>query len=148
MKKAMGFSLIALALIIGIVPLFTDCLSQGRMLTTDTGKTVPMKCHWTAIAEIAPAVALGMVGLFNIFGKKKDTFTASNILGIALGAFVIAFPTYLIGVCPNNAMICNMIMKPTLIAGGTLTIAACAAALISAFQMKEPAYIKTVGAPA
>jgi hypothetical protein len=143
----MGFILIGLALIIGIVPLLTDCLSQGRMLTTDTGKTVPMKCHWSAIAEIAPAVGLGLVGVFNIFSKKKETYTTINMLGIALGALVIAFPTFLIGVCASNMMICNMIMRPTLLAAGTLSIVTCAVILISAARMGETQMVNT-GLPA
>ena len=36
-----------LALVIGIVPFLTDCQSQGRALTLQTGRTIPMKCHWT-----------------------------------------------------------------------------------------------------
>lgn len=147
MKKSMGFILIGLALIIGIVPLFTDCLSQGRMLTTDTGKTVPMKCHWSAIAEIAPAVGLGLVGVFNVFSKKKETYRTINLLGIALGALVIAFPTFLIGVCASNMMICNMIMRPTLLAGGTLSIVTCAVLLLTTARMSETPMVKT-GLPA
>jgi hypothetical protein len=30
------------------------------------------------------------------------------------------FPTALIGVCANPSMLCNMVMRPTLIAGGAI----------------------------
>ena len=56
MNKAMGIGLILMALVIAIVPVFTDCQSQGRSLTTQDGKSVPMKCHWTGIAEIGVAL--------------------------------------------------------------------------------------------
>src|SRR5574342_68318 len=69
MKKSMGILIIVLALVIGIVPLFTDCLANGRSLTTADGRSVPMKCHWTAIAEIGMAVPLALVGIFTAFGK-------------------------------------------------------------------------------
>ena len=38
-----------------------------------------------------------------------------SILGLAFGAFLILLPTALIGVCANPDMICNSVMKPTLI---------------------------------
>ncbi len=37
MNKSMGILMIALALVIGIVPIFTDCLANGRSLTTAEG---------------------------------------------------------------------------------------------------------------
>jgi hypothetical protein len=137
MKKSMGVLIVALALVIGIVPLFTDCLSQGRTLTTTEGKVVPMKCHWTAIAEIGVAIPLALVGIFNVIGKRKETLRFVNLIGTALGALVILFPTVLIGVCANPMMICNMIMKPTLILSGTIVMAACLSTLVSSRNFVE-----------
>ncbi len=135
MKKLMGALLIGLALVIGIVPLFTDCLSHGLALTTTTGMTVPMKCHWTAIAEIGAAIPLGLIGLLNITSKRKESHTNLSLLGVSLGALVIAFPTVLIGVCSNPTHTCNLIMKPTLIASGTLAILACLVIFASSLRM-------------
>ncbi len=134
MKKVLGVALVLFALVIGIVPLFTDCLSQGRSLTTTTNMKVPMKCHWTAIAEAASAVPLGLAGILSIFNKRKESLISNSVLGIVLGGLSVAFPTVLIGVCANNAMLCNMIMKPTLIASGTLAVIACAVVLVSALR--------------
>lgn len=124
MKKLMGGITIVMALVLGIVPLFTDCLSQGRALELANGKTVPMKCHWTGIAEIGVAIPLGLVGISQIFSKRKETFNLTSLFGVVLGALAIAFPTVLIGVCANPDMLCNMVMRPTLIAGGSIAIAA------------------------
>lgn len=124
MNKFLGATIIVLALIIAIVPAFTDCQSQGRSLTTKDGKTVPMKCHWTGIASIGVAVPLALTGMFNLRKQRKETSRILAIFGIALGALTILFPTVLIGVCANPDMICNMIMRPVLIAAGVLTIAA------------------------
>jgi hypothetical protein len=124
MNKVMGAAILFLALVIAIVPVFTDCLSQGRALTTKDGKTVPMKCHWTGIAEIGIAVPLALTGIFNLRKQRKETARSQATIGIAAGALAILFPTVLIGVCPNPDMICNMIMRPTLIAAGTLAVAA------------------------
>jgi hypothetical protein len=124
MKKSMGFLIIVLALVIGIVPLFTDCLANGRSLTTADGRSVPMKCHWTAIAEIGMAVPLGLVGVLSLTSKRKESFRMLSGFGGALGILTILFPTLLIGTCMNPDMPCNLLMKPILISAGVLVVAA------------------------
>ncbi len=124
MKKVLSISLIVLALVIAIVPQFTDCLSQGRSLTLQNGSTTPMKCHWTAIAEIGAGAMLGLTGLLMLRSKQKETDRSLGVMGIGAGALAIALPTVLIGVCGNPAMMCNMVMRPTLILAGTLAIVA------------------------
>jgi hypothetical protein len=123
-KRALGVSLIVMALVIGIVPLFTDCLSQGRTMVLQNGMTAPMKCHWTAIAEIGIAIPLGLVGLFNVFSRRKEASASLASVGFALGALAALFPTALIGVCANPMMLCNMVMKPTLVLSGIIAMAA------------------------
>ncbi|HSA99064.1 MAG TPA: DUF4418 family protein [Anaerolineales bacterium] len=139
MNKTMGVLIIVLALAIALVPIFTDCLANGRSLKTADGRSVPMKCHWTAIAEIGLAVPLALVGVFNLTSKRKETFSTLNLMGIALGALVILFPTVLIGVCANAAMPCNMIEKPTLILSGILVIGASLVNLAGSRKFIEPA---------
>ena len=63
MNKVLGGVMIVLALTMAIVPIFTDCQSQGRALTLQDGRTVPMKCHWAGIAAIGAAVPLGLAGV-------------------------------------------------------------------------------------
>ena len=86
MKKFMGGLIIALALVMGIVPIFTDCPRNGRALTTDTGKSVPMKCHWTGVAEIGVAFPLAMVGVLSIFSKRKETMRTLAVFGVVAGS--------------------------------------------------------------
>jgi hypothetical protein len=138
MNKTMGILLIVLALVIAIVPILTDCLANGRALTTADGKTVPMKCHWTALAEIGLAVPLLLVGIFDITSKRRETFRTLSLIGLALGALVIAFPTVLIGVCANKMMPCNMIELPTLILSGILVVGASLVTLVSTRNFIEP----------
>jgi hypothetical protein len=127
--KTIGSFLILMALIVGAVPLFTDCQAQGNALTN--GRTTPMICHWTAEAEIALAVILLVTGGLLTFSQRRETLRALSILGIVLGTFVILLPTNLIGVCVGPDMLCNMLMKPTLIFAGSLITAASAVALVS-----------------
>lgn len=115
--------LVVLALVVGVVPAFTDCQSQGRALTLANGNTVPMKCHWSGIAELSLAIPLGLVGGATAFSKRKETLRMLAILGIVLGGVIMAVPTVLIGVCANADMICNSVMRPTLLLAGGLVIA-------------------------
>jgi hypothetical protein len=136
--KYLGIVIIVLALVIGVLPQFTDCQSQGRSLTLENGKNVPMKCHWTAIAEIGMAVPLAAIGGMLLFSKRKETWMTLSIIGMVLGVLVILFPTILIGVCTSAMMLCNNLMKPTLILSGILVIAINVVILIGSLRMKEP----------
>jgi hypothetical protein len=138
MNKTMGILMIVLALTIAIVPLFTDCLANGRSLTTADGRSVPMKCHWTALAVIGLAVPLALIGIFNLTSKRKETFRMLNVISVALGALVVLFPTVLIGVCANASMPCNLIEKPLLILSGILVMGASLVTLASTRNFIEP----------
>jgi len=118
MFKVFGITLIVLAVALAAVPTFTDCQSQGKAITLANGKTVPMKCHWSGIAEVGVAVPLGIVGAMMAASRRRSNLTNLSVLGIALGGLAIAFPAGLIGVCQTPTMICVTSMKPTLISLG------------------------------
>jgi hypothetical protein len=144
--KIIASVLVVLALVVGIVPQFTDCAAQGRPpLELKNGKTVPMKCAWTAQAEIAVAVPLGLTGLLLFFSKRRETQRVLSILGIALGAFAVLLPTALIGVCASPDMLCNSLMKPTLIFSGTVAAAASLVALLMSWRGEPKAIIREAG---
>ncbi len=116
--KVAGIVIVVLALAIGIVPQFTDCASQGKSLALANGNTVPMKCHWTAMAALGMAIPLLALGGIMAFSHRKETQRALSVLGVAMGAIVALLPTTLIGVCANGMMLCNNTMMPTLLFGG------------------------------
>ena len=122
--KFTGFLTIAVALVLSIVPQFTDCQSQGRAITLANGTTIPMKCHWSAQAELVAAVPIGLIGLLMVVSTQKESGRILSILGTALGILAILIPTALIGVCAGMGMSCNMIMRPVLILGGALVATA------------------------
>lgn len=122
MHRVLGIGLIVVAMAIAIVPAFTDCQSQGKSLTTNTGKSVPMKCHWTGIAEIGVAAPLVVVGAMMIANRRRDSLRNSGITGIVLGALAIAFPAGLIGVCQTPTMLCHTVMRPALLTLGSLAV--------------------------
>ena len=130
MNKAFGILIVVLALVIGIVPQFTDCKSQGKVLTLQNGKTVDMKCHWTARAEIAVAVPMFLVGAVMVGGKRKETWQVTGLMASTLGVLAIALPTQLIGVC-SSAMPCNLVMRPALLLTGGIVVVAGALAFVT-----------------
>ena len=129
--RAIGAVIVILALVIGIIPQFTDCLSQGSAIELPSGATIPMRCHWTRQAELATAGPLAAVGILMAFSKRKRTIRALGIVGIVLGLFVILLPATLIGVCASDQMICTMIMRPSLILAGILAIVTSVIALLA-----------------
>jgi hypothetical protein len=135
--KIAAVLMIVLALVIGILPQFTTCAADGRHLTLADGRHVPMKCSWTAQAEIALAVPLGATGLLLAFTKRRESQRMLSILGIFLGAMVILLPTALIGVCGNPDMICNAIMKPSLILSGSLVAGLSLVGTVQSWIKKE-----------
>ena len=54
--KILGVLIMVLAVLIAVVPLFFNCLHDGKSLTLANGMKAPMKCFWTAMAAIATAV--------------------------------------------------------------------------------------------
>ena len=135
--KVAAVLIVILALVIGIVPQFTDCQSQGRALQLATGKTVAMKCHWSATAELALAIPIAVVGLLLGFSRRKESMRNLSILGIVLGAVAILVPTTLIGVCASPDMICNSVMRPVLILMGTLLVVISIITLIASNRIPD-----------
>ena len=123
MRKVLGVAIIALALAITIIPQFTNCGAQGRQLTLANGTTTPMKCTWTARAEIATGIPILALGSMMLFVRKKESLRYLGVSGMTLGVFVMLLPTSLIGVC-SGAMLCHTVMQPSLLALGSLVTAA------------------------
>ncbi len=137
MNKILGVTLVVLALVMAVVPQFTDCQSQGRSLTLANGNTVAMKCHWTARGEIAVAAPLLVVGVMLAASRRKESQRNLSILGVGLGALAMLLPTYIIGVCANPMMVCNAVMQPTLLGIGGLAAAISLVGLVMAQRKKE-----------
>lgn len=143
--KMLAVFIVFLAVLISVVPQFTDCESQGRALTLQDGRQIPMKCHWTARAELVAGIPLFAVGVLLFTSHSKETKNRLSILGLILGAFVILLPTGLIGVCLSADMLCNSIMKPFLILMGSLVVAISLAVLAFSIQsgkIDPPAQVK------
>jgi hypothetical protein len=135
--KAAAASLIVLALLIGVIPQFTDCQSQGKAIQLPNGKTLPMKCHWTARAEIAVAVPLLLSGILLISCRHRESRRNAALMTIVSGLLGILLPTVLIGVCAKPDMPCYALMKPTLVLAGSLVVALGAGCFIRAVRQRD-----------
>lgn len=158
--KVIAVVIVVLALVIGIVPQFTNC-DYGKSMATPaagtatttaaSGMTTPTtmagqsttpttmakavtttkpRCFYTARGEIAVAVPLLIIGIFMLISSRKETWRALSVLAIVEGLFAILLPAVLIGVCLKSTMTCRQEMEPTLYAAGGLTLAVSIAALI------------------
>jgi hypothetical protein len=139
MNKVLGVVMILMALVLAIIPAFTDCESAGKMLTTADGRSVSMKCHWAGVAEVAAAIPLAIAGIYALRSRRKETTRFAAIVGVAAGATAILLPTALIGTCGNAMMICNVLMRPILLASGAIAIAASIALFFTAKEPEAPA---------
>jgi uncharacterized membrane protein HdeD (DUF308 family) len=120
--KILAVILVVLALVVIIVPQFTNCDADGRSLTLEGGKQVPMKCLWSARAELGLGIPLLVLGIIMLLTRRKETTRSLSILGVVQGILIILVPTSLIGVCMSSEMDCNSILKPTMLVAGILTI--------------------------
>lgn len=113
-----GIISIILGLLIAIGPklLFPVC---SALIELANGKKIPMKCNWTAQAEIAVGALIVITGILLIVFREQIAQIISSIFLFLLGASTVLFPTYLIGVCPTETMSCHVATLPALIILGS-----------------------------
>lgn len=132
----LGIALIVLASAIAVVPHFNTCQYQGKLINLPSGATIPMKCTWSAQAEIVVGAGLLAVGILILVSRKKETTSFLAIIGIVLGIAATLVPTELIGVC-SSMMPCNTFMQPFLVTTGAVVVALCVVGLVISLSSKE-----------
>lgn len=137
--KTAAIVIILLAVVVGITPQFTDCQSQGKAIELPNGKSLPMKCHWTARAEIAVAVPLLLCGVAMLLSRRRESWRQQAVMTMVLGLFVVLLPAALIGVCAKADMVCHALMKPVLTLAGIVVVALGAVCFLLAGRQKEGA---------
>jgi len=127
--KIIGVILVILALCAIIIPQLYTCQYHGKAIRcTEPSLTIPMKCLYSARAEIPMGVILAFVGGFLFFSKQRETRRMLSILGVLSGIFILllvvgkGFPAPLIGVCLKPDMPCVIITQPACYAIGIITI--------------------------
>ena len=153
--KVLAVLLMVVALVIIIVPQFTNCeygndhpatinmqtsadapscsTPAWAARTSAAEASVPyrmMKCFWSARAEIVAGVPLFALGVLLLFARRKETIRVIGVLATLIGVLTILIPTTLVGTCVNPAMVCNTQMKPTLFIAGGIAVALGIAVLV------------------
>lgn len=119
--KIIAVVIIVSGLVTIFVPSFYTCQAHGKAIQLPGGKSIPMKCLWTARAEIGMGVLLLAVGIFLFISRTLESRRVLSVLVLILGIFVLLLPTTLIGICINPDMPCVVLMKPILLLIGVVT---------------------------
>jgi len=164
--KVLAVLIIIVALVIIVVPQFTNCEygkdnattksititkvgsastaqyagMSNAMGGTEAAAALPyrmMKCFWSARAELIAGIPLLALGALLLFARRKETTRVLGILTIVAGVLTILIPTTIVGTCANSMMVCNTEMKPTLLIAGGITIALGIAALVLGEMKRE-----------
>ncbi|MFZ5908473.1 MAG: DUF4418 family protein [Chloroflexota bacterium] len=117
---ASGIATAVLGLLIVVTPIvFPVC--EG-LLELMNGKQVPMRCNWTARAEMVFGVLVLIVGLMIAFLKNPGERRRLHHQAALLGLVTILTPLFIIPTCDNPDMACNVGTKPALIILGGLVL--------------------------
>ncbi len=93
MTKFFGLLVVALGIAIAVVPQFNNCYHDGKSIALANGGTTPMKCVWTARAELATGLPLLAVGAMMTASRRKESLRNLSVMGVVLGVFVMLRPT-------------------------------------------------------
>ncbi len=135
--RIQGSIIIVAAVAAAAIALAFNCAADGKDIVLANGRHIPMKCYWTAMAEVGlmlPTVALG-IAMF--FSKTIESNRNLSIIGVALAAVMMLLPTALIGVCSDMTANCSLVMRPTLLFLGTVIGAVSLYTLYSSTRMRE-----------
>jgi hypothetical protein len=135
--RILGVIVLASALLIAGVAQVANCEREGRHLTLQNGQQAPMKCYWTAQAELATGGSLAVLGVLLAFSRRRESRRDLGIVGVTLGAFAMLLPTTLIGVCSTMSAPCNLVMRPAMLFLGAVVIAASLAAFVVAGRTSD-----------
>ncbi len=112
--KILAVVLILAGIFTLLIPSFYTCAAEGKAIQLPGGRTIPMKCLWTARAETGIGAMVLFVAVLLLISKNLESRKFLSLCAFGLGILIILFPTVLIGVCANPEMSCVSVMKPFL----------------------------------
>lgn len=120
-RLIMGILVITLGILVALIPtiIFPVCTDMIELMN---GKTLFMKCHWSAMAEILVAILMVFDGMLFITFRQRETRLALNIMLLLFGLTVLLIPTVVIGMCETVTMACRLGTEPALKIIGIITM--------------------------
>lgn len=112
--KLAGGAAMLLGLLVMLTPhqLAPVCEHFNHFLELKSGMLVPMKCHWTAQAELVLGALAIVTGGFLFFAREDEARRKLSWLLAFLGLAVLLIPQdFLIGICPKMDMPCHVTAK-------------------------------------
>lgn len=113
-KFSAGIVAIALGGLIALIPILIFPVCNG-MFELSNGKSLFMKCHWTAMAELLVGILIIFDGILMVGFKKHETRIALSIMLFLLGLTALLMSTVMIGMCETPTMPCRVGTGPALI---------------------------------
>lgn len=120
-RPTVGIIVIALGVLVALIPIviFPVC---NNMIELINGKTLFMKCHWTARSELLIGILIVFDGILTIGFKKHETRIALSIMLFLFGLTALLIPTVVIGMCETATMVCRVGTEPALIVVSVITM--------------------------
>lgn len=120
-KPIVGIIVLVLGVLVALIPIVIFPVCTG-MIELMNGKTLFMKCHWTAMAELLVGILIVFDGILLIGFKKHETRIALSFMLFLLGLTVLLIPTAVIGMCETATMACRVGTEPALIVVSVITM--------------------------
>jgi|WetSurMetagenome_2_1015567.scaffolds.fasta_scaffold150346_2 hypothetical protein len=116
--------LVILGILIAITSwyIFPVCEMEGKFVETKAGKLLPMKCGYTARAEVGIGALVVLAGVALMAFPSRDGRRALGTMVVGLGAVTALMVTTLIGMCAVADHVCRIGTEPALILLGVVTL--------------------------
>ena len=100
-------TVLAVALFLGLATFAAPCTHEGA----GGGAGAP-SCLWAHRAMLGAGVVLVILSIVRIFETDEGERRGLSLGAALVGAYIAAVPGFLVGLCGDASMTCNVVMRP------------------------------------